>query len=60
MFSSPCEAQITKSPPIEQKDKRGETPEILVSSQDDERWSRAAILEAIAEFEFCHSQTHDQ
>ena len=51
MFTSYCEAQISKSPPMTQREKRDETAEIPSFSQDDEWWNRASVLEAIIELE---------
>ena len=51
MFTSYCEAQISKSPPMTQREKGDETAEIPSFSQDDEWWNRAAVLEAIIELE---------
>jgi len=41
IFSSYCEAEMSKSPLMEQKEKGGETPEIPPFSQDDEWWNGA-------------------
>ena len=51
MFTSYCEPQISKSPPMTQREKGDETAEIPSFSQDDEWWNRAAVLEAITELE---------
>jgi len=51
MFISYCKAQISKSPPMTQREKGDETAEIPSFSQDDEWWNRAAVLEAIIELE---------
>jgi len=45
IFTSYCEAQISKSPPMTQRDK------IPSFSHDDELWNRAVVLEAIIELQ---------
>ena len=51
MFSSYCEAQISKSLPMVQKEKGDESPKIPPFSQDDEWWNRATVVEAIIKLE---------
>ena len=51
MFSSYCEAQISKFPVMTQRKKGDESAEIPSFSQDDECWNRNAVLEAIIELE---------
>ena len=51
MFSSYCEAQISKLPPMTQTKEGDESVKIPSFSQDDEWWSRASVLEAITELE---------